>query len=206
MQWYLYLITIAATVFLSKVAVELISRPIQTVLRLRRDALAPLLYCRNILPPPPRELAVTSQEIRGYDQAVRNLRNAQRIFADLGARFLALSESEPTVRTIMALFGLDLAAAGHELINLSQIYATTTGDSDQFRRAIDQAIQAIQAALAVSRHHSHDALIKIRLEPMYPRAATVSRRQSRPLAKPRMAALASSHPQVRQRVRQLARR
>jgi hypothetical protein len=206
MQWYLYLITIAATVFLSKVAVELISRPIQTVLRLRRDALAPLLYCRNIVPPPPREMAVTSREIRSYDQAVQNLRNAQRIFADLGARFLALSESEPSVRTIMALFGLDLATAGHELINLSQIYATTTGDSDQFRRAIDQAIQAIQAALAVSRHLSHDALIKIRLEPMYPRAATVSRRQSRPPVKPRMAALAPSHPQARQRVRQLARR
>jgi hypothetical protein len=203
MQWYLSLITIAATVFLSKVAVELIGRPIRAVFRLRRDALAPLLYCRNIAPPRPREFAITSREIRGYDQAVRNLRNAERIFADLGARFLALGESEPTVRTMMGLFGLDIVAAGHELINLSQVYATATTDGDDFRRTIDDAIRAIHAALAVSRSHSHDALIKIRLEPMYPRAAIYPRRQSRPAVKPRMVSVAY-HPQGRHRLRQVA--
>jgi hypothetical protein len=205
MQWYLYLITIAATVFLLKVAVELVSRPIQIVFRLRRDALAPLLYCRNIRPPGPRELAVSSLEIRRYDQTVGNLRNAQRIFADLGARFLALGESEPTVRALMTLFGLDIVMAGQELTHLSQVYAAARSDSDEFRREIDEAVLAINAALALSRYHSRDALTKIRLEPMCLRTATYPRRQTRPVVKPRIVSVAPHHPQGRHRLRQPAR-
>jgi hypothetical protein len=182
MQWYVYLITIAASTFLWKVAVELIARPVQSVLRLRREALARMLSFRNMALPRPRETAITSREIREYDQAVRNVRSAERTFANLGARCLALSESEPTIRTLMALFGFDIVEAGHELINLSLIYATAGCDRDHHQ--IVAAFAATNAALAASRCHSHNSLIKIRLEPMYlgsvprPRRIPPSRQRS----------------------------
>jgi hypothetical protein len=165
MQWYVYLVTIAATTFLSKVSVELLCRPMQTVLGLRREALARTLSCRDISLPKPREFAVTSREIREYDEAVRKLRNADRMFADLGARFLALGESEPLIRALAVFFGLDIVLAGRELINLSQAYAAATSN-DELRHEVEKALRAIGAALASSHHQSSNGLIKIRLEPM----------------------------------------
>src|SRR5579872_6872799 len=114
MQWCVYLITIPAIFFLGQVTLELIGRPIQTVLSLRRCALHRMLAFRNMQLPGPRELAVSSRQIREYDQAARNVRLAQRTFADLGAQLLAFSESEPTVRALMALCGLDTVLAGYE--------------------------------------------------------------------------------------------
>jgi hypothetical protein len=172
MQWYVYLITIPAAAFLAQVATELVGRPVRTVFRLRRKALERMRSFRNISLPIPRELAISSRQIREYDQAVRNLRAAQRTFSDLGAQLLAFGESEPTVRILVALFGLDMDRAGHELINLSEAYATATGDSDEFRHAIERAFRATRAALAASHRPSRDALIKIRPEPMnLPKAA-----------------------------------
>lgn len=196
MQWYVCLITIPAVFFLGQVIVELIGRQIRMILRLRNRALERMLAFRNLPLPGPRELAVSSREIRCYDEAARNLRNAQRTFAELGAELLAFGESEPTVRGLMALCGLDIVLAGHELINLSEIYAAARIDSDELRHVIDDAHRTTMTALAASRQLSRDELIKIRLEPMGLRdAASVRTRKS--LLDPRHATSRRARPRVR---------
>ena len=197
MQWYVCLITIPALFFLGQVIVELIGRQTRTILRLRNRALERVLAFRNLRLPGPRELAVSSRDIREYDEAARNVRHAQRTFAELGAQLLAFGESEPTVRTLMALCGLDIVLAGHELTNLSEIYAAAKIDSDERRHAIEKARQATIVALAASRQLSGNGLIKIRLEPMGLRDAAsshprkilpgrryVASRRARPRARP----------------------
>ena len=185
MQWYVYLMTIPALFFLGQVAVELIGRPVKTILRLRHHALEQLVAFRNMPLPRPRELAVSSRQIRAHDDAARNVRQAQRTFADLGAQLLAFGESEPNIRNVMVLCGLDMARAGYELINLSEIYATAKIDSDELRRAIEKAYHAASCALAASQRGSGgDELTKIRLEPMYLREASSSARRKRPLSRP----------------------
>jgi hypothetical protein len=171
MQWYVYLITIPAVALLGQVAVEFISRPIRKIFRLRREALQQMLSFESVSLPRPRELAISSQEIRAYDQAVRNAREAQRAFSDLGAQLLALAESEPTIRILMGLFGLNIVLAGHELINLSDVYATAKTDSDELRHEIAKALYATGTALAVFRRLPRNDLTKIRLEPMCLRGA-----------------------------------
>jgi hypothetical protein len=183
MWWYVYLITVPAAVFLGQVAVELIGRPIRTVLGFRHQALERMLAFRDLSLPLPREAAVSSQQIRDHDQAVRNVREAQRTFGDLGAQLLAFSESEPTICSLMVLFGLDIVSAGHELIHLSDIYATAKIERDKHRHAIEEAHRAISRALTVSRRLSGDDLIKIRLEPIHLRA---SRHRQRPIGQRRV--------------------
>jgi len=187
MQWCVYLVAIPAIFFLGQVTLELIGRPIQTILRLRRDALERMLAFRNMRLPGPRELAVSSRQIREYDQAARNMRQAQSTFADLGAQLLAFSEGEPAIRAMMALCGLDTVRAGHELINLSEVYAGAKIDCDELRHAIEKAHHATMTALAASRPHSGDRLIKIRLEPMYLRDAASSRHRRGQFGRPRAA-------------------
>ncbi len=171
MQWYLYLITIPTATFLIHITIELVSRPLRMAFRLRRTALARIRSFRNVSLPRPRELAISSREIREYDHAVRNVRAARRTFHNLGAQLLAFSENEPAICLAMASFGLNIVLAGRELINLSQIYASTKIDSDELRREIEKASRAAMAALAASRRPSRDALIRIRLEPIYLRDA-----------------------------------
>jgi hypothetical protein len=185
MQWYVYLVTIPAVFFLGRVTVELIGRPIRTVLRLRHYAIERLLAFRNIEPPGPRELAVSSRQIRAYDQAARNVRQAQRTFAELGAGLLAFGESEPTIRALMTVCGLDIVLAGYEMINLSAIYATAKAGSDELRRAIEEAHQAAMTALAASRRLSNDGLTKIRLEPIHLSDGASSRHRKRLPDRPR---------------------
>jgi hypothetical protein len=186
MQWYVYLITISAVLFLGRVTVELIGRPIRTILRLRQVALERMLAFRNMQLPGPRELAASSLEIRKHDQASRNVRQAGRTFAALGIQLLAFGESEPTVCILLALCGLDVLLAGHELINLADAYAAAKIDSDEHRRAIKQAHQATTTALAGSRRLSGDGLISIRLEPMNLRDAAPSRHRKRPIGRYRV--------------------
>jgi hypothetical protein len=186
MQWYVYLITIPAVLFLWQVAIELVGRPIKTILRLRRCVLARLAAFRNMPLPGPRELAVSSREIRAYDQAMQNVREAERTFAELGDRLLAFCESEPTIRTLMALGGVDIVLAGHELISLSQTYAAAKIDSGKLRCAIEEAHQAARCALAVPQRRSgDDELTKIRIEPMHLHDSA-SRRRRRPLGRPQV--------------------
>jgi hypothetical protein len=196
MQWYVYLITISAVVFLGRVSVELIGRPIRTILRLRHVALERMLAFRNMQLPGPRELAVSSSEIRKYDQASQNVRQAARTFAALGVQLLAFGESEPTVCILMALCGLDVLLAGHELINLADCYAAAKIDSDEHRRAIKEAHQATTIALAASRRLSGDGLISIRLEPMNLRDAAPSGYRKRPIGRHR-AVLSRAQPRIK---------
>jgi hypothetical protein len=180
MQWYVYLVAILSVAFLGQIAVELVARPLLTVFSLRRRALERMLAFQDIALPISRELAISSRQIREYNYAVRNVRAAQRIFSDLGAKFLALSEREPTIRTMVALFGLDMVRAGHELINLSAVYAIAKTDSAELRQAVERALQATSTALAVFPRRSGDDLIKIRPEPMYlPKVVNPRRRNRR---------------------------
>jgi len=166
MQWYVYLVTVSAVAFWGQIAAELISRPIRTILRLRRRALEWMLaFCKTSLPIP-RELAMSSLQIREYNQAVRNVTEAQRIFRDLGVQLLAISESEPAVRTVMGLIGLNIDRAGQQLIGLSEVYAKATTDSEELRREIATAILDTRSALAVSCNRSRNNLMKVRVEPM----------------------------------------
>jgi hypothetical protein len=177
-QWYVYLISIPAGVVLGQLALALISRPIATALSLRHKARERMLFFKGVPLPKPRELAVSSRDIRDHDQAVRNLQEAQRTFADLGAQFLTLNESEPALRFLLALFGLNIVRSGQELINLSEAYAMAKIDSDERRRHIERALHATSAALTISRHPSRYDLMKIRLEPMYLGSAEQSIRLS----------------------------
>src|ERR1700721_2100927 len=185
MQWYVYLITISAVLFLGRVTVELIGRPIQTILRLRHVALERMLAFRNMQLPGPRELAVSSREIRKYDEASRNVRQAGTTFAALGVQLLAFGESEPTLCILMALCGLDVLLAGQELINLADAYAAAKIDSDEHRRAIKQAHQATTIALGGFARLYGVGLISIRLEPMNLRDAAPSRYRKRPIGRHR---------------------
>jgi hypothetical protein len=179
MQWYVYLILISATAFLVQVAVELVNRPIRTIFRLRRAALERMLAVGNIALPKPRELAISSRQIFEYDEAVENVREAQRTFRGLGARLLALGESEPAIRTVMALFGLNIVAAGQKLIGLSRVYAAAKTDNDKLRHDIEKAVGEISAALAASRRLSRNDMIKFQLEPMYLRSVAHPRGRMR---------------------------
>ena len=166
MQWYVYLVTVSALAFWGRIAVEFVSRPIRTIFRLRRRSLAWMLaFCKTSLPQP-RELAVSSLQIRAYDEAVRNVTQAQRVFRDLGVQLLAIGESDPAVRKMLVFFGLDIDRAGEKLINLSEIYAKATIDSEELRRELATAILDARSALAVSRDRSRNNLMKVRVEPM----------------------------------------
>lgn len=107
-------------------------------------------------------------------------------------KLLALGESDSTIRILVALFGLDMVRAGHELINLSEAYATAKTDSDEVRHAIEKALQATTTALAASRRYSGSDLVKIRPEPMYLPEAVHPRQRNRPIGQPRMVSLHAS--------------
>jgi hypothetical protein len=98
MEWCAYLISIPAAVVLGQAALAFFSRPLRLALLLRQSALECLEVFRGMPLPKPRHLAACSQDIPAYDQALRNLKGAERAFADLGAQFLALSEGEPAMR------------------------------------------------------------------------------------------------------------
>ena len=171
MQWYIYLISSAAALFLWKIAAELVAEPIHTAFALRRKTLAQIASFQYMSLPRPRELAVSLHEIRQYDHAVRTLRGAERVFADLGTRFLALSDDHPGVQNLLLACGLDMVRAGRDLLTLSTVYASIKIDSGEARHRINQALQAVDTALKVAPRHSPDALTKIRLEPIYPSSA-----------------------------------
>ncbi len=151
MQWYVYLITISATAVLGWFVFELLGRPIRAFFELRRKILEQMLVLGNISLPKPREMAVSSLEIREYDQAVRNVREAQRIFRNLGFRLLAFGENEPATRNALGLLGLNLVAAGSELIKLSEAYPRPDTDRAGLQNQIKRALGVTDAAPAASR-------------------------------------------------------
>ena len=111
MQWYVFLIAILASVLVTWVTLEVLSRPIRALIDLRRKALQQIVTFGSLSLPKPRETAVCSREIREYDQAITNVREAQRILHDLGSQLLAFSENEPAIRIAVGLFGLNIVAA-----------------------------------------------------------------------------------------------
>src|SRR3569832_1172597 len=177
MQWYVYLIMIPAVFFLGQIAVELLGPPIQAILQLRQQALERLQAVRDITLPKPRETAGSSQQIREHDWATRNVRQAQLTFRELGARLVALSETERAVCAVMTFCGLDVARAGHELLRLSQAYSVAKCAGERAQRAIENAHHAASNTLTVRRRRSEgDRLTRIRLEPIYLRDTRSHRR------------------------------
>ena len=79
----------------------------------------------------------------------------------------------------MALFGLNIVAAGQKLIGLSRVYAAAKTDNDKLRYEIEKAVGEISTALAASRRLSRNDMIKFQLEPMYLRSAAHPRRRMR---------------------------
>lgn len=141
MLWYVYLMTISATAVLGWVALELLGRPIRALLNLRRNVLEQMLVLGNISLPSPRETAVSSREIHEYDQAMRNVRQAQGIFRDLGSQLLAFGENEPIAANAVASIGLNPVAAGSALIGLSMGYSRPDTDRAGLRNQIENALR-----------------------------------------------------------------
>ena len=140
----------AAAVF-SWSALELLGRPIRALFDLRRKVLEQIVVLGNISLPRPRETAVSSREIREYDQAMRNVREAQGIFCDLGSQLLAFGENEPAIRAAVGLFGLNIVAAGGGLIDLSEAYSRPDADRAGLRNQIEKALRVTGATAATSR-------------------------------------------------------
>lgn len=175
MQWYVYLTTIAATAVLGLFGYELLGRPIRVFFALRRKILAKMAAFKNIPLPKPRETAVSSREIREYNQAVRNVREAQRIFRNLGFRLLALAENEPVTRNALGLLGWNLVTAGSGLIKLSEAYSRFDIDRAGLRNQIEKALRVTDAAPAASNQRPRgDSAIEYQTKFIYFRDISLS--------------------------------
>jgi hypothetical protein len=151
MQWYISLITVSATAVLGWVAFEWLGRPIRMLYGLRYEVHKQILALGNISRPKPRELAITSREINEYDQAVRNVREAQRIFRELGYQLLAFGENEPAACNALATIGLRPVAAGSRLIELSAAYSRPSMDRIDICGQIERALGLTGAAPAAAQ-------------------------------------------------------
>jgi hypothetical protein len=149
MQWYVYLITISAVAILNWAALELLGRPVLALFELRRKVVKQLRALGNISLPKPRETAVSSREIQEYDRAMRNVREAQRTFHDLGSQLLAFGESEPVARNVLLGFGLNLVAAGNALIELSATYSRPDTDRAGLCNLIERTLRLTDAVTEV---------------------------------------------------------
>lgn len=156
MQWYVYLITISATAVLGWFVFELLGRPIRAFFEIRRKILQQMLVLGNISLPKPRELAVSSLEIREYDRAVRNVREAQRVFRNLGFRLLAFGENEPATRNVLALLGWNIVVAGSELVKLSEAYPRPDTDRAGLQNQIKSALGVTDAASRQRRQRENE--------------------------------------------------
>ena len=175
MQWYVYLITLSASAALGWFASELLGRPIRAFFELRRRILEQMRVLGKISLPKPREMAVSSRQIREYDQAVRNVREAQRIFRNLGFRLLAFVENEPAARNALGLLGFNLIAAGSELIKLSEVYPRPDTDRAGFQNQIRRALGVTDASLAASRQRpQREKQIKFWTKSIYARYTGLS--------------------------------
>jgi hypothetical protein len=141
MQWYVYLITTSAVVVFSWYSLILLGRPVRELLYRRREVLKQLVALENVSAPKPREMAVTSREIREYEETMRKLREAQRILHDLGSQLLAFCESESIICAAIRLFGLDLLAAGHGLNQLAEAYSQPGRERSSLRHRVENALR-----------------------------------------------------------------
>jgi hypothetical protein len=133
--------TASAAVVFSWSSFVLFGRPVQLLIGLRREVLAQLLAFGNIAAPKPRETAVSSRQIREYDEATRKLREAERTFRDLGSQLLAFHESEPTVCAAVHLFGLDILRSARGLKDLAEAYSRPGRERAGLRDEVEDALR-----------------------------------------------------------------
>ena len=141
MQWYVYLLTIAATGAFVWFALEFVGPPIRNFFDLRRSVRDQMLLLGNVPAPQPRETCVTSEQIRRYDIELKNVREAQRILRDLGSRLLAFGESETAARIAIKPFGFDPSTAGRNLTGLSNTLDRYGADRAVFRKNVEKALR-----------------------------------------------------------------
>jgi hypothetical protein len=141
MQWYVYLLTIAATGAFVWFALEFVGPPIRNFFDLRRSVRDQMLLLGNVPAPQPRETCVTSQQIRRYDIELKNVREAQRILRELGSHLLAFGESETAACIAIKPFGFDPSIAGRNLIGLSNTLDRHGTDRAAFRKNVEKALR-----------------------------------------------------------------
>ena len=141
MQWYVNLLTVAATGGLGWFAVQFLGRPIRNFFDLRRLARHQMLFLANAPAPQPRETCVTFEQIQRYDTDLKNVREAQRILRDLGSHMLAFGESETAACIAIKPFGFDPSTAGRNLIGLSNTLDRHGTDRAAFRKNVEKALR-----------------------------------------------------------------
>jgi hypothetical protein len=141
MQWYVYLLTVAATGTFGWYAFALLGPPIRDLFDLRRLVRHQMLSLENVPVLQPRETCVTSEQIRRYDTDLRNVREAQRILRDLGRQMLAFGQSEIAACIVVKPFGLDPSAAGHNLVSLSNTLDRHGAGRAPLRKNIEKALR-----------------------------------------------------------------
>ena len=141
MQWYVYLLTVAATGGLGWFAVQFLGRPIRNFFALRRSVRHQMLFLANAPAPQPRETCVTFEQIQRYDTDLKNVREAQRILRDLGSHMLAFGESETAACIAIKPFGFDPSIAGRNLIGLSNTLDRHGTDRATFRKNVEKALR-----------------------------------------------------------------
>ena len=114
MQWYVYLLTVAATGAFGWFGLEFLGRPIRKFFDMRRLVRQQMLFLANVPAPRPRETCVTSKQIQRYDIDLKNVREVQRVFRDLGSQMLAFGENETAACIAIKSFGFDPSVAGHK--------------------------------------------------------------------------------------------
>ena len=139
MQWYVYLLTVAATGAFGWFALEFLGRPIRKFFDMRRLVRQQMLFLANVPAPQPRETCVTSKQIQRYDIDLKNVREVQRVFRDLGSQMLAFGENETAACIAIKSFGFDPFIAGHNL--LSNTLDRCGTDRAAFCKKVEQALR-----------------------------------------------------------------
>jgi hypothetical protein len=141
MQWYVYLLTVAATGGFGWFAVQFLGRPIRNLFDLRRLVRHQMLFLANVPTPQPRETCVNFEQIQRYDTDPKNVREAQLILRDLGSHLLAFGESETAACIAIKPFGFDPSTAGRNLIGLSNTLDRYGADRTAFRKNLEKALR-----------------------------------------------------------------
>ena len=103
------------------------------------------------------------------------MREAQRIFRDLGSQMLAFAENEPDARNALAAMGWKLVAAGSGLIRLSVAYSKPGIDRAGLRNQIEKALRLTDAFPAASRQRlRRDNAIEFQTKFIYLRDISLS--------------------------------
>jgi hypothetical protein len=144
MQWYLNLITVAATGAFGWFALELVGRPIRKFFDLRR-LVRHQMHLANVTVPQPRETCVSSAQIQQYDQHLKDVRDAQRILRDLASQMLAFSQSETAACVAIRPLGFDPSSAGRSLISLSNTLDRHGADRADLRKNVETALRFSEA-------------------------------------------------------------